>query len=257
MDKLKQWVALTALAAVAIAAGGWFLLISPARSEAAELTASAEEQESRNTALRNEIQVLKAQSKELPQQQAALAAVAAKIPDNPALPALIRALTAAGEASGAEFVALVPGAPTAATAVPAAGSTAASPTVAAAPSVDAAGASTTAAPALTGALVMPLEIKVSGTYFEIEQFVAELEQLTRALRVTGLNITPGESPTDTTDATVDDGSQLNGSISAEVFAAPTVPLPTAGAAAASPAAATAAAPSAAAPAASVPAAPAQ
>ena len=35
MDKLKQMVALALVAALAIAAGGWFLLVSPKRKEAA------------------------------------------------------------------------------------------------------------------------------------------------------------------------------------------------------------------------------
>ena len=51
--------------------------------------------------------------------RAKLAAVAAKIPDNPALPNLIRALTTASKSTGVELVTLTPGTPTAA-AVPAA-----------------------------------------------------------------------------------------------------------------------------------------
>ena len=90
MDKLKQWVALTLLGCLAIAAAGWFLLVSPKRSEAAELRAQTESQEATNAKLRNELQVLKAQAKDLPKEQAKLAAVAAKIPDNPALPGLVR-----------------------------------------------------------------------------------------------------------------------------------------------------------------------
>ncbi len=55
--------------------------------------------------------MLKAQAKDLPKQQARLAAVAAKIPDNPALPALIRALTKAADEANVELVSLAPAPP--------------------------------------------------------------------------------------------------------------------------------------------------
>ena len=36
MDKAKQWIALAAVAVIAILAAGWFLVVSPKRSEAAD-----------------------------------------------------------------------------------------------------------------------------------------------------------------------------------------------------------------------------
>lgn len=232
MDKIKQWVALTVLAALAVAAGGWFLLVSPKRGEASDLRAQTATQEATNATLRTELQVLQAQAKELPKEQADLARVAAKIPDHPALPALIRALTAASTSAGVDFVSLTPGAPApvvvaapAPVAPPPGAETPASP---AAPVAPAAGA---AAPAPAGGTLtaIPVTIEVVGDFFQVEQFVAALEQLPRALRVTGVAVTPGLSPTSQQAAEAAlDGRSLTSTITGQVFlaagAAPVTPV---------------------------------
>ena len=112
MDKVKKWVALAVALSLGVLAAGWFLLVQPKHTEADELRAQAEQQVSTNNAMRTHLAVLKAQARNLPKEQAKLARVSEKIPDNPALPALIRALTKASEASGVEFLSLTPGAPT-------------------------------------------------------------------------------------------------------------------------------------------------
>ena len=66
MDKLKQYVTLTVLGALVILAAGWFLLISPKKGEATDLQAQAAEQVSANSILETQLQVLRAQAKELP-----------------------------------------------------------------------------------------------------------------------------------------------------------------------------------------------
>ena len=70
----------------------------------ADLRTQADQQNSQNSTLNAQISMLKAQAKDLPKQQAKLAAVAAKIPDNPALPALIRALSRPQRAPGSVSV---------------------------------------------------------------------------------------------------------------------------------------------------------
>src|SRR5437899_1530597 len=106
VDKLKQWVALTLVGVLAVLAAGWFLIVSPKRGEASDLRAKVTSQDSGNSQLQLKLAQLKAQAKDLPAQQATLAAVSAKIPDNPALPALIRALDAAANATGVELVSI-------------------------------------------------------------------------------------------------------------------------------------------------------
>lgn len=228
MDKLQQWVALTVVGALAILAAGWFLVVSPKRSEAADLRTQATEQDSANTALQGQLQVLKVQAKDLPKKQAELAAVAAKIPGNPGLPALIRALTAASTSAGVEFVSVTPSTPVAAQAPAAAAGVAAPPVGAVAPAAPAA-----AAPVggTAGTLMsIPVAINVVGDYFEVEQFLANLEGLPRALRVSNLTLAPGQSPTAGTSksaTTVADGRSLTSTITGSVFMAQGRPAATA------------------------------
>ncbi len=138
MDKLKQWVALTVVGCLAVLAAGWFLLVSPKRTEAEELrTADGVAGAAATRPCARSWRCCKAQAKDLPKQQAKLAAVAAKIPENPALPALIRALDGASADAGVELVSIAPGAPAPVVAADAAGAPAA-PAAPAAPGAAAA-----------------------------------------------------------------------------------------------------------------------
>src|SRR3954470_5403250 len=108
MDKMKQWALLTVVAIVAIAVGGWFVLISPQRSHASELRTQTQSQEGRNSQLRATLASLQAQKASLPKVQAALAKLGVQLPSNPALPALIRSLSSAADAAGVDLISLAP-----------------------------------------------------------------------------------------------------------------------------------------------------
>ncbi|MCW2779261.1 MAG: hypothetical protein JWN17_2986 [Frankiales bacterium] len=210
MDKLKQWVALTVVGCLAILAAGWFLLVSPKKAEAEDLRTQAASQDSTNATLQTKLAMLKAQAKDLPKQQAKLAAVAAKIPENPALPALIRALDSASAEAGVELVSIAPGQPTAVTA--AAATTPVAPGAVAAPAGSAAGTLSS----------IPVAINVVGGYFEVQQFMSGLEGLSRALRVTALTLAPGANPVAKQSATAvstEDGKSLTATITGSVFMA--------------------------------------
>jgi type IV pilus assembly protein PilO len=187
MTVTRKWSLLALLVVLAIFAAGWFLLISPKRSEAVELKNQTSAQDEANARLEQQIQVLMAQQEELPRQRARLALIRTQIPDNPALPALIRDLTAASRKVGASIEAMSP-----------------SPPVAAAPTAQVPVASTTgsesaapgaAAPAASTLYQVPLTVDVSGSYFELEQFVNKLEGLKRSFLVTGFTV--GESDSET------------------------------------------------------------
>ena len=217
MDKLKQYVALTVVGCLAVLAAGWFLLVSPKRSEASEAQLAADAQVTANSALRTQIEVLKAQAKNLPKEQAKLAAVAAKLPSSRAMPALIRALTTAAEDAGVELVTLAPGAtavaaPAAAAPVaPAAGAEGAAPAAPVAPAAPAAAA---------GQLgTIPVTLNVVGGYFQVQQFLANLEDLKRAIRFTAVNLAPGANPIKpaAAGANVEDGRTLAATLTGQVF----------------------------------------
>ena len=218
MDKLKQWIALSVAGAVAIVAAGWFLVISPKRGEAAELRAQADEQVSANATLRTQIEMLKAKSRDLPKEQARLAGVAAKIPNNPGLPTLVRSLLEASTSSGVELVSITPGQPVVAAAAPPAGQ----PQPAGQPEPAAQAAPQPAAPPANGLgqlASIPVAINIVGDYFEVARFVGQLESMPRALRVNNLTLTPGASPTNkkVDAAELAEGNSLSTTISGTVY----------------------------------------
>jgi Tfp pilus assembly protein PilO len=195
MTDTRKWSALAAVLVVAIFAASWFLLISPKRGDAAELRSKAATKSQENSRLAEQIKMLQEQQKDLPTQQAQLAAMRTQIPTNPALPSLIRDLTAAGKKAGVSIDSMAPSLPIAVVAAP-------STTVAPATTGDDAastGSTGSTAPktppthvaAPTSALFqVPLTLTVTGSYFELEQFVSKLETVRRAYLVTGFKLGP-------------------------------------------------------------------
>jgi Tfp pilus assembly protein PilO len=189
MTKTRLWLILTAVVVVAVLVGGWFLLISPNRAEAADLRDQTAATEQQISMLRGTLAELQEMQKNLPAQQAALEAISKQIPSDPALPALIRALTNAGRTSGVDVTNIAPSAPTPLSVIPAAGGT------------------TTATS--TQITVIPLTVTAKGTYTQVQQFVQRLESLQRAFLVQGFQLDPaggstagGSSGTDDLQLTV-------------------------------------------------------
>lgn len=206
MDKLKQWIALTVVGVLAVLAGGWFLLVSPKHSDAAALRSQAAQQVSANSALQTQLAMLKAQAKNLPAQQAKLAAVAAKIPDNPALPTLVRALTKAADDTGVELVSLAPGQPT--------------PVGGAATARAVAPGGAVAASGGAGQLQsIGLVLNVVGGYFQVEQFLDSVENLSRAMKVTNFIAAPGGNPLKASPGSTATASTLSTTVTGTVYMA--------------------------------------
>jgi len=173
MTKLRQLWLLTALAAFAVLAGGYFLLVSPKSSQASSLRGETATQQTANQAVKSQIDQLNKQKRDLPAKQALLAEFAGKIPSNPALPALIRTLSDAADKAGVELIAVTPGMPTF-TKAPGAQSGAAGGNV--------------AAPKGQVLATIPVTLSVEGRYSNLTEFFAELESLPRAMLVGGLDI---------------------------------------------------------------------
>lgn len=195
MTVTRKWTLLAAVLVVAIVAAGWFLLVSPKRSEAAALRADAASREDANARLEQQIQVLQAQQLELPKQRAELATMRKQIPDNPALPSLVRDLTKAGRDTGATIDSLAPSVPEAAldpqavTAPVTTGTeSSASDTTGSTDTSETPATTTTPVPPPVTLYRVPLTVQVSGSYFELEQFVNRLEGLRRSFLVTGFTI---------------------------------------------------------------------
>ena len=80
MTMTRKWSLLAAVLIAAILVAGWMLLISPKRSEAADLKVQTAAQQADNARLTQKLEVLKAQQADLPQQQALLATMEDPIP---------------------------------------------------------------------------------------------------------------------------------------------------------------------------------
>jgi Tfp pilus assembly protein PilO len=178
MTKLRQLWLLTALAAFAVLAGGYFLLVSPKSSQASSLRGETAVQQTANQGVRSQIDQLNKQKRDLPAKQALLAEFAGKIPSNPALPALIRALSDVADKSGVELVAVTPGMPTFAKTAGAQAGT---------------GGGNVAAPKGQVLATIPVTLSIEGRYSNLTEFFAELESLPRAMLVAGLDISRSTS----------------------------------------------------------------
>ena len=205
---------LTAVACLAILAAGWFLAVKPQRSHAAELRTQTQSVQSSNSQLQSQVSQLKQQQKDLPAQQKLLSQIATRIPDNPALPALIRQLSAAADGAGVNLVSLAPSAPAlAAAAAPAAVTT------------GTAAGTTASTPAATSPLAsIQLTLQVQGSYFNVEQFFSAVEGLSRAMLVTGFSLTPnagaGASASPGSGAKAVQPGTLQAQITAQIFESP-------------------------------------
>ena len=221
MTATRKWSLLATVLVLAIFAAGWFLLVSPKRSEAADLKTQAATQDEENSRLEQKIQLLQAQQAELPQQRAKLAVMRRQIPDNPALPTLIRNLTAASRKSGSTIFSMEPSLPVAlVSAQPAApvtattgaqGSTSGTATEAGASSTS---TPVTPAPVAPSLYQVPLKVQVLGSYFELEQFVNKLEGLKRSFQVTGFTLEQETDP--------DAAAELKLTLDGRVFLSPPV-----------------------------------
>lgn len=218
MTRTRKWTVGTALLVLVLLLAGWFLVVSPKRSEAAELTAQTAAQEITNTALRGKIEVLREQAKELPAQQAKLAEIRQKLPANPALPGLIRSLSSIAAKSGVTLVSIEPQTPEEVT-LPETESEGPTPATTT-ESTDATAEDTATAEEEqgTGLQVIAVAITVRGGYFDVEQFFNKAEDLTRSLRVTGFVMAPEDSDNASSD--------LSAVINAQVYYAPVQPAAT-------------------------------
>jgi Tfp pilus assembly protein PilO len=237
MTDMRKWTAGAAVLVLAILAAGWFLLVAPKHQATADLKTKATSEEQANARLQQQIQVLQAQQQDLPQQQAKLATLSTQIPGNPALPSLIRDLTAAAGKVGVSIDTMAPSTPIALAAPLAAVAPVPPPSTTGTTDTSSGTDSTTTAPVAPVAPVatstlfqVPLSLGVTGSYFEIEQFLNKLEGLKRSMLISGLTLTPA---TGASTSTGSDGSSstLQVVVTARVFltqgTAPTTTAPVA------------------------------
>lgn len=238
MSVTRKWSLLASVLVLAILAAGWFLLVSPRRGEAATLRGESVSQEEANARLLQQLSVLKAQQADLPQQRAKLAVMRQQIPSNPALPTLVRSLTAAGRKVGVSIDTMAPAVPVpvvvATPVAPAVTTTTTDTTTEAGTEADAGAAAVPAVPVAPPApslFQIPLTLNVTGSYFELEQFINRLEKLKRSYLVTGFTVTAASGAASADDAAAAaDGTaagDLTLALQGRVYLAPPAPAVTA------------------------------
>jgi Tfp pilus assembly protein PilO len=202
-----RWYAGAAAASVGILGAGYFLLVSPQQATAADTTAQAATVEQNNRQAQAQIDVLKAEYKDLPTIQGQVAAIRTRIPQSPQEPTLLRTLSALAKSSGVALVSLEVQAPTAVSTAPATGA---------------------AAAGSAGTLSqIPVNIQVSGTYANTRLFLTGLESMRRSMLVTGLVVTrQAADASGTTTAARLGGVQT--AITAKIFMSSAASTPTVG-----------------------------
>ncbi len=207
MTETRKWTLAAVAAGLVLVLAGWFLLIAPKRAEVADIKAQTVSQEQTNQQLETDIAVLKQQHKDLPQKQAELAALQTKIPTSADLTSYIRLMQELAHKSQVSFTSLSPS-----DAVPLGGT------------VDPTGALP-----LDTLATINVDLVVTGTYFQLTDFMNELETASRYTLVSGYAFAEAsESDTGSTDtgstgtsASSSGDPELTATINARIYEYPT------------------------------------
>ena len=214
MKSVRSTSLLALLGAMAILVGGWFVLVSPKRAEITEVKDQTSSQQGLNRATKGRIDTLNKQAKDLPKKQAELARLAKQLPSNPALPGLIRSLTAAADETGVELIGLMPAQPSEQSAGLVAPTKATTAKTAGTKTAATASKTGTKAPVSNETLyAIPVQIQIRGGYFQIENFLSALEKLQRTLIVGQLVMAPDKGADDETA----NAGDLSATVSSRVF----------------------------------------
>jgi len=196
MSGAKGWRMGGIAAAVVLLVVGWFLVVSPQRTAAADLRAQAVEAQGRNESLQARINLLRKQSADVPKKLADIERYAASIPSTPALPDFLREVQAVATKAGVTVDSVDNSLPTAVLAV-----TSAPPAPAPAPTATGAVVAAPVAPPrpapVPGLQQINVTISAGGSYAGLTAFVRSLEEITRVYLVTGISMDKDTAATDT------------------------------------------------------------
>jgi Tfp pilus assembly protein PilO len=183
--KSNSWIGGTAVVAIAIAAGAWFVAIHPTLASAADQRQAASDQRNHNTVLQAQIAKLKSEFDHLGDYKDQLSQLRQKVPQTADLAALTREIQSVGDSTGVTLMVDAPGTPTAlvvpepAAAKPQPSATASASPAATGTTGGAAGASQTTASGqstVDGLFQIPLSVTVVGTYDQTVAFLDGLQQ---------------------------------------------------------------------------------
>jgi Tfp pilus assembly protein PilO len=199
MTKTRAWIAGATVLGLLLSVASWFLLISPQRSEAASLREQTTSQQALNEQIKMKTKQLQSQFASLPARQAQLDEIRQQMPDNPALPSLVRSLSEHAKSSGVDLVSIAPATPAPLVAAPAAGAPA-------------------AAGATTGIQQIQTTIGLTGSYAELTLYLQKVQrEMRRAVLVEGVSLTEFKEGKDASVPEVGVSPTLKLTITGKVF----------------------------------------
>lgn len=195
MTKIRLWAIFAVLGVALVGAIGYFAVVSPQRAEINKNDAKASAIKDANSGLLVQIARLKKENAQLPEAQAKIAAIDARVPLTPALPSYVRFLTTAAAKAHVELVSVAPSVPSAVTALAPVVPAAPVATAAAKSAATASAAPAAPAPAPASALsAINVSYKIVGNYFQVQAFLKLLEDSPRATVVSSVTVGPGSLP---------------------------------------------------------------
>jgi len=162
---VRRNVLILVMVMILIAVAYFFLVFQPQGRNIEEARLAAEAMEQREQELTLELRRLESLRDNAPELQAKLQRLDAAIPTNdPQLAQFILLVEEAANTSGIEWLSVAPGLPAAVEGVP-------------------------------GALAVSISMNVTGGYFQVQDFLVRLENLSRALKISTIALSPDELPT--------------------------------------------------------------
>ncbi len=196
MSRNRLMLVLAAVAALAVAAGGFFLGVQPQLDRAAAAKSEAQNISSSNATTRTEIARLREQAKSLPKMRAELAALRSSVPSSAAASSFISQLNATANATGVKVATITLGdaaayTPPAATTPATDGASATAtptPTPSATPSAPAAPTTTTdSSITAENFSVIPVSISVNGEFAQALSFVKGVQSNPRLFLIDSIS----------------------------------------------------------------------
>lgn len=179
----RLWLMVGGIAAAVILLAGWFLFISPQRSDTSSVNTQVHAAQDKNAILRARIAQLKAENANLAQYLAEVKQAKLALPDSSGLSDFLRTLQSIGSSTQTTLTALTVGSPTNLN-----GSVSTTTTKA----TGAAGANAANSAGANGGLgpiyQMPITLSVSGSPSQLDEFLSQLQSVQpRAVLITQLN----------------------------------------------------------------------
>jgi len=158
----RRQIAIAAAVAVGVTALFFFILLKPKLSDISKTKDDVQAARAQAASLDTQIAHLQDVKKNAPQTMAQLAALSQFLPSTSDLPGFIRLVQDAATRSGLDLQSIAPSPPA-------------------------------ALPGSTGVQVISVTLTAQGGYFRIEDFLARLEQLERAVEVRSIALSPAQS----------------------------------------------------------------